>query len=148
MGPRPLVIAHRGASAYAPDNSAEAIELARLQGADGVEVDVRVTSDGELVLSHDARHPNLEKPLIEATLADISSAGAPLLRLDEVPALLGDMLLNLEVKNHPRDPDFDPEDRVAMRVADWIAAYGLRGRTLVSSFNPATVAAVLRSDPE
>jgi glycerophosphoryl diester phosphodiesterase len=51
--PDPLVIAHRGASAIAPENTASAIREAIRLGAKVIEFDVRVTSDGELVLFHD-----------------------------------------------------------------------------------------------
>ena len=47
------VWAHRGASAYAPENTREAFSLAVRQGADGVELDVQMTRDGELVVAHD-----------------------------------------------------------------------------------------------
>ena len=49
----PVVIAHRGASAVAPENTKSAIEKACLMGAGVIEFDVRQTSDGELVLFHD-----------------------------------------------------------------------------------------------
>ena len=49
------VIAHRGASAYAPENSFAAFDLALAQGADRLELDVRSTSDGRLVVLHDSR---------------------------------------------------------------------------------------------
>ncbi len=48
-----LVWAHRGASAYAPENTIEAFELAAKMDADGVELDVQLTRDGELVVTHD-----------------------------------------------------------------------------------------------
>ena len=47
--------AHRGASAYAPENTLEAFELAVKMGADGVELDVHIARDGELVVAHDER---------------------------------------------------------------------------------------------
>jgi glycerophosphoryl diester phosphodiesterase len=49
------VIAHRGASAYAPEHSFLAYDLALAQGADALELDVRSTADGRLVVLHDAR---------------------------------------------------------------------------------------------
>ena len=49
------VVAHRGASAYAPENSFAAFDLALAQGADALELDVRSTSDGRLVVLHDSR---------------------------------------------------------------------------------------------
>lgn len=62
---RPLVIAHRGASAYEPENSLAAFQRALEQGADGIELDVHATLDGELVVHHDpdiARRPIAEQP--------------------------------------------------------------------------------------
>jgi glycerophosphoryl diester phosphodiesterase len=49
----PLVIAHRGASAYAPENTIPAFELAVRQGADMIELDVQRSADGVLVVFHD-----------------------------------------------------------------------------------------------
>src|SRR3712207_255467 len=50
----PAIIAHRGASAYAPEHTFAAYDLALDQGADVLELDVRSTADGELVVVHDA----------------------------------------------------------------------------------------------
>lgn len=50
---KPLVWAHRGASAYRPENTLGAFALAAAQGADGVELDVQLTGDGQLVVAHD-----------------------------------------------------------------------------------------------
>lgn len=52
---RPLVIAHRGASGLAPENTLAAFRLATALGADGVELDVHLTADGQPVVIHDAR---------------------------------------------------------------------------------------------
>ena len=49
----PLVLGHRGACGYRPENTLEAFELAILQGADGVECDLVPTRDGELVIRHE-----------------------------------------------------------------------------------------------
>lgn len=53
-GDRPLIIAHRGASALAPENSLAAFERAINDGADGLEFDVRLAKDGVPVVFHDA----------------------------------------------------------------------------------------------
>ena len=55
LGTRPLILAHRGASAYAPENTLAAFDLAVEMGAPAVETDVRATADGHLVLLHDGR---------------------------------------------------------------------------------------------
>jgi glycerophosphoryl diester phosphodiesterase len=52
---KPLVIAHRGASAFAPENTMAAFKLALLLGADGIELDVQLSSDGYPVVIHDRR---------------------------------------------------------------------------------------------
>ena len=49
----PLVLGHRGACGYRPENTLEAFELAIAQGADGVECDLVPTRDGELILRHE-----------------------------------------------------------------------------------------------
>jgi glycerophosphoryl diester phosphodiesterase len=56
-GKRPLIIAHRGASGHATENSLEAFRKAAELGADGVELDVHATRDGRLVVFHDLRLP-------------------------------------------------------------------------------------------
>ena len=53
MEKQTLVWAHRGASGYAPENTLEAFQKAVEMGADGVELDVQLTKDGELVVIHD-----------------------------------------------------------------------------------------------
>ncbi|MFD2171670.1 glycerophosphodiester phosphodiesterase [Tumebacillus lipolyticus] len=51
--PRPMVLAHQGASAHAPSNTLEAFQLAIQMGADAFETDVHMTRDGHVVISHD-----------------------------------------------------------------------------------------------
>jgi glycerophosphoryl diester phosphodiesterase len=73
------VIAHRGASAYAPENTLPAFELAVRQGADALELDVRLTRDGAAVVLHDAtldRTTNLAGPVRARTLAELRAADA------------------------------------------------------------------------
>jgi len=57
--PLPRIAAHRGASAYAADNSLRAMDLAVQLGADGAEFDVHATVDGHFVVFHDATIPGL-----------------------------------------------------------------------------------------
>jgi glycerophosphoryl diester phosphodiesterase len=73
------VIAHRGASAYAPENTLPAFELAASQGADAFELDVRLTRDGAPVVIHDAtldRTTGVSGPVRGRTLAELRSADA------------------------------------------------------------------------
>ena len=63
------VWAHRGASAYAPENTLEAFLLAAEQGADGVELDVQLTKDGEMVVVHDEeRRRAMQFPILKTKI--------------------------------------------------------------------------------
>src|SRR3954451_4574005 len=79
----PQVIAHRGASAYAPEHSFAAYDLALVQQADVLELDVRSTADGELVLVHDptllriAGDPRGVEGLTGAAIAELDAATRP-----------------------------------------------------------------------
>jgi glycerophosphoryl diester phosphodiesterase len=142
---RPLVLGHRGASAHATDNSIEAFELAVAHGADGVELDVRFTADEVVVLHHDADIGEMG-PLIHYSFAELRASHPEIPTLDESLAVLADLIVNVEIKNSPRDPDYDPEHRMADFVAHWAAEHDIRQRVIVTSFNAATVAAVRRAD--
>lgn len=103
-----LVIGHRGASAYEPENSLAAFVLAGVQGADGVELDVHVTADGALVVHHD---PVIEQRRIceldlDAVRAYRLANGEPVPTLAEALEVLGTSLLAfIEVKDLPRSAD-------------------------------------------
>ncbi|GAA4821901.1 hydrolase [Actinomycetospora corticicola] len=109
--PMPAVIAHRGASADAPENTLAAVEEARRQGADGIEVDVQRTADGVLVLHHDAtprRTTDAGPALADRLLGSLTStelrtldagAGERIPTLAELLDTAGDLELFLELKD-------------------------------------------------
>jgi glycerophosphoryl diester phosphodiesterase len=73
------VIAHRGASGYAPENTRAAFERAIAMGADAIETDVRLSAGGQLVLMHDAtvtRTTDGRGPVADHTLAELRSLDA------------------------------------------------------------------------
>ena len=129
------IIGHRGNPTRYPDNSLAGI-LDAIEIADMVEIDVRRTVDGTLVLSHDAQIGG--RALIEhpANSFDV-------VEFDDLLPVVGDFPLNIEIKNDPSDPDFDPSFETAHRIAE-------RARTvdLITSFHWPTVDAVrsLRAD--
>ncbi len=143
---RPLVLGHRGASAHAGDNTIEAFELALAHGADGVELDVRFTADQAVVLNHDADVGEMG-PLIHYDFATIRDTHPEVPTLDEALAVLGDLIINVEIKNSPMDADFDPDHVMADAIARWVARHDIHSRIVVTSFNPATVAKVRAADP-
>lgn len=138
---RPLVLAHRGASIVADDNSARAFELAVESGADGVELDVRFTADEAIVLSHDPTIRGLGV-VAEHSHEELLAKQPGIITLDQGAEILGDLIINVEIKNDPSEPDFDPEHRMADRIASWVASGDRYGRVVVTSFNPDTVARV------
>ncbi len=136
------VYGHRGASAAAPENTVEAYRLAAELGADGVELDVRRTADGVLVLHHDAVLP--DGRLLAATRSSDLPSHIPTFEAG-MDACAG-MVVNVEIKNIPYEADFDPECRVA---DDVVAALGDRtgDQVLISSFHLDTVDRVKQIAP-
>ena len=77
--PRPVVFAHRGARAYAPENTLASFELAVSQGADAIELDARLTADGHIVVFHDrmlGRTTNGTGRVTQKTLAELRDLDA------------------------------------------------------------------------
>lgn len=157
MSTTPQIFAHRGASAVAPENTLPAFEKALDLGADGIELDVQATADGELVVLHDF---SLERStsgvglLRNHTLAQLagidagirfsqSFANTPIPTLEQVFDLVGDRcIVNVEIKN--MDWDGGPE---AGPLAHMIKQRGLYRQVIVSSFNPLSLRKVRRLDP-
>jgi glycerophosphoryl diester phosphodiesterase len=138
----PIVIAHRGASAAKPENTIEAFVEARRMGADMVELDVRRTADDALVVHHDAAIAGLGD--IVGLAADALPRHVP--TLTEALDACDGMEVNVEIKNLPHEPDWDPDERVATAVAALVGELGWRDRVVVSSFNLAALDAVRAVD--
>ena len=98
----PLVIAHRGASGHALENSIEAFRKADELHADGVELDVHATSDGTIIVFHDARLPSGES-ISETPAARIRELqlanGERIPLLSEVLAAIPELKVFIEVKH-------------------------------------------------
>jgi glycerophosphoryl diester phosphodiesterase len=137
------VIAHRGASARFRENTVEAFVGAARLGADGVELDVRRSGDGALVVHHDAVLPS-GAPISNLSVAEFP-AYVPL--LDTALDACADLFVNIEVKNAPHEPDFDPSESVAAAVARVVGERGRHRSTLVSSFNLNAIDTARSVDP-
>lgn len=139
------IFAHRGASGYAPENTLEAFELAAKQGAHGVELDVHLSKDGEVIVAHDEtidRVADGTGALCEMTLAELkryrfnktfpSYAQATIPTLREVYELLGPtgLSVNVELKNNANAYEGMEEKCIALA-----AEMGMTDRVLYSSFN-------------
>jgi len=140
----PQVIAHRGASRQRLENTVEAFRRAQELGADAVELDVRRSADGVLVVHHDPAGP--DGAAICDTLSRDLAPHIPTLEraLDACRGLW----VNVEVKNDPGEPDFDPSDSIARETAALLAARPEPAdRWLVSSFRRRSVDAVREVAP-
>ena len=142
---RTKVWAHRGASGYAPENTLEAFQKAIEQNADGIELDVQMTKDGELVVIHDETidrvcegsgwvkdftYGKLCRFHFNKTHPEYEHAQIP--TLEEVYALIKptDLTINVEIKT---GVVFYPE--IEKRVLELTARMGMEERVLYSSFN-------------
>lgn len=140
----PLVYGHRGASADAPENTREAFAVARAQGADGVELDVRRCLDGDMALHHDPALPDGRR-IVELTRADLPASSCTL--ADALDVCEG-MVVNIEIKNVAGDPDHDPECLLADAVVALVHERGGRDQIIVSSFGLPTIDRVRTLDPD
>ena len=135
MSTTTAVIAHRGASAVCRENTVEAFVEAKRLGADMVELDVRRTRDDVLVVHHDASLPGAG-PIVELRRGALPP-WVP--TLDQAIDACAGMVVNIEVKSSPLDPDFDEGRWVAARVAERVGERVWRDRVLVSSFDLVSV---------
>jgi glycerophosphoryl diester phosphodiesterase len=155
--PRPLIIAHRGASANAPENTIAAFKLAVDHLADAVELDAMLSQDGEVIVFHDdtvnrtTDGQGYVKDLTFAALRKLDAgssfstdyANEPIPTLAEVFDAFGKSLyINIELKNYS-----SPLDRISEKVGDIIKEYAFQDRVLISSFNPLNLLKIKRILP-
>ena len=147
------MVAHRGASAHEAENTLPAFEAAIAAGADVVELDVRMTADDVAVVMHDAdvsRTTDGTGLVRDLALADLKElrirtadgGGTEVPTLEEaLVCLSGRAAVDVEIKNIPGEPDFDPGREPAVEsTLRALASVGFEGLALVSSFNPLSIA--------
>lgn len=142
---RPQVIAHRGASRAERENTVEAFRRAAEMGADAVELDVRRSADGVLVVHHDAHLAD------GRAIPDLAAADLPdrLPTLDQALDACAGMWVNVEIKHMPGEPGFDHDRTLAAQVVELLRARGDDpDRWVISSFDLRTVERVRQLWPE
>jgi glycerophosphoryl diester phosphodiesterase len=173
--PRILVHGHRGARAIYPENTIPAFEYAIKIGADFLEMDVAVTKDNVLVISHDPHinaeickgpHPGIA--IHELTLAELHEydcgalknphfpkqqpvPGTHIPTLDQVLSLSrgNNVQFNIETKSFPDHPELTPAPHVfASMLLDVIRKHKLESRSIVQSFDFRTLRATKRLAPD
>ena len=153
-----IIYGHRGASAYAPENTLEAFRLSLEMGADGFELDVHLSADGELVVIHDEsvdRTTNGTGLVRELTLAQLKAldasygmtayAGAKIPTLEEVFALVQNTrhIVNVEIKT---DEWFYAE--IEEKCLALAKEKGVEDRVIYSSFNHYTLMKLRKLKPD
>ena len=135
-GRKPLIIAHRGGAALAPENSAEALRAAAQAGADAVETDVRLTRDGALVCIHDADLLRLSgdpRAVADLDLATLRRLLPAVMTLEQALAASGSLGVLLDVKLMESTQLPLVIDAVAAAKALDRVMLGLRGIDLITS---------------
>lgn len=166
---------HRGARAIRPENTLPAFEYAIAAGVDALELDMAVTRDNVVVVSHD---PFLEPPVCsgpqpkamirELTLAQVKQwdcgakqnpayprqqavPGTRMPTLEEVFALApkGRFDFNIETKSSPQHPEYTPPpEEFARMVLDQVRKHHLEARVILQSFDFRTLLAMKKLAPE
>ena len=132
---RPLVFAHRGGAALAPENTIAAFDRGLSFGADGLELDVRLAGDGQVVVHHDRtldRTTTLSGPLTNMTADELSAAGVP--TLAEVLARYRETRLIIELKENNVE--------LADAVIELVESAGAEARVCLGSFATRVMRAV------
>ncbi|MCB0833397.1 MAG: hypothetical protein KDC45_08040 [Bacteroidetes bacterium] len=152
-----LIIAHRGVTYSGfPENSLPAFQAVLDEGYDGVEMDVRLTRDKELVVFHDirlerlttdgrgmVRTKTLEQLKVLRLKSEIVDTGIPTLK-DVLELYRGSSaLLNIEIKS-----ELPLRGRIEQRVVDMIYDCGLSKQIIISSFNPLVINKIRQVDDE
>jgi glycerophosphoryl diester phosphodiesterase len=136
----PRVFAHRGGSALAPENTIEAFENGMALGADGLELDVRLSRDGVVFVHHDAaldRTTKLRGPLAARRSDELAAANVPTLSavLERFPA--APIIIEIKVNT----------DTMAAAVVQVVRAAGATTRVCLGSFGLRVLRAVRALDP-
>ena len=142
--PHPVIFAHRGASAQAPENTLASFELALSQGADAIELDAKLSADGEVVVIHDPtvdRTTNGHGRVAQLSLTELHSLdagsffsekyrGQKIPLLEEVFEAVGKKLfINVELKNYDA-----PYDQLVEKVCALVKKHEMEKKIILSSF--------------
>ncbi len=155
---KPILFAHRGASAYAPENTLAAFELAIQQKADAIELDVKLSVDGEVIVIHDEKVDRTTdgngtvskldlatiKSLDAGRYFDITFSGERIPTLNEVLEIIGSRIfINVELTNYS-----SPSDHLPQKTAEIVKDHNQKENILFSSFNPIALIKIRKQLPD
>lgn len=149
---RPLVISHRTNVGTMPENTLAGVDAAIRDGADGVEIDVRATADGHVVLLHDAtleRTTGDRRALASLTLAELAAVRVAPARDHASPEPVPSLTAVLErMEGHGIVVIEVKDGGIADAVAAAVRGRGAAGRCWVWAFDPAVASDCFRALPE
>lgn len=125
-------------------NSAASLVRLRSCGADGVELDVRITSDGQVVVIHDPAYPDGRR--VSHTPA--MDRPADIVDLEAALDLCAGLVVNIELKSYPGDVDESAGERLVAGVIELLDVRNGRDRVLLSSFGLSTIDAAVLLAPQ
>ncbi len=156
--PTPIILAHRGDLTHAPENTLPSFQQAIQKGADGVELDAKLTSDGHVIVIHDPtvdRTTDGKGRVASITLGEIRKfdaglwfdekfRGTKVPLLEEVFETVGkDKLINIELTNYST-----PRDGLVVKVCELIRKHNNQKQIIFSSFFPSNLKIAMQSLPE
>jgi len=156
--PRPIIFAHRGDLTHAPENTLPSFQQALQKGADGVELDAKLTLDGHVIVIHDTsvdRTTDGKGRVASFTLEAIRKldagkwfnekfAGTKVPLLEEVFETVGrDKMINIELTNYS-----SPRDGLVLKVCELIKRHNNQSQILFSSFFPSNLKIAANTLPE
>lgn len=156
--PSPVIFAHRGDLTHAPENTLPSFQQALQKGADGVELDAKLTADGQVIVIHDMtvdRTTTGKGRVASFKLDDIRKLdagkwfdekfnGTKVPMLAEVFELVGkDKLINIELTNYST-----PRDGLVLKVCELIKRHNIQKQILFSSFLPSNLKIAAQTLPE
>jgi glycerophosphoryl diester phosphodiesterase len=154
----PVIFAHRGDLTHAPENTLPSFQQALQKGADGVELDAKLTADGQVIVIHDMtvdRTTTGKGRVASFKLDDIRKldagtwfnekfSGTKVPMLAEVFELVGkDKLINIELTNYST-----PRDGLVLKVCELIKHHNIQKQILFSSFLPSNLKIAAQTLPE
>jgi len=155
---KPMVFAHRGAKKYAPENTIAAFRLAVEQGADAIELDVKLSADDQVMVIHDQtvdRTTNGKGKVNQLTHEELKQLDAgsffhPRFSSEQIPTLdevfesVGKKIfINVELTNYT-----STGDRLVPLVAEIVKRHNVQNSVMFSSFEPENLRIITKLLPD
>jgi glycerophosphoryl diester phosphodiesterase len=154
---KPLIIAHRGASGEAPENTLAAFQLALEQGCDALELDIHLSLDGRLMVCHDFtvdRTTNASGRIVDIAASQLRTYDAGIwfnkkYKGQQIPFLAEvfemipqDIIVNVEIKMIP-----EYENKIEQKLVDLLIEKDRLSNVVISSFDHSCLVRLMKMEP-